>query len=225
MSISTFILLLLGFIPGLIWLLFFLQEDSQHPEPKRLIISTFLWGGIITFYVFPIQLIVKSLLEMISVGEYNFLTLTALAGVEEILKFVIVYLWMSRRKEFDEPIDAMIYMIVAALGFATVENIATAIKAHNSFELLTLRFIGANLLHSLSSGLLGYFWAKGILINNLRKYIIKGLLWATLLHGTFNFLMIQWGPGIRIASFLIFLAFLVLNDFELLKKRKTQLAP
>ncbi len=225
MSSSTLILLFFGFIPSFVWLLFFLQEDSRHPEPKGLILSTFLWGGMITFYVFPLQLFAKNLLDMFSLDEFSFITLTTLAGIEEIMKFAIVYIWISRRKDFDEPIDAMIYMIIAALGFATVENIATALKAPNSFELLTLRFIGANLLHSLASGFVGYFWAKGIYSGNLRNLLIAGLFWAILIHGTFNYLMIIWGPGIRVASFLIFMAFLLLNDFEVLKKPKVQLAP
>ena len=225
MSTSTFILLLIGFIPSLVWLLFFLQEDSNHPEPKGLILSTFIWGGVITFYVFPLQLVAKSLMDFLNMGEFSFVTLTTLAGIEEIMKFLIVYVWISKRKDFDEPIDAMIYMIIAALGFATEENVATAIRASNSFELLTLRFIGANLLHSLASGFVGYCWAKAILKkSSLKRYLAVGLVLATLVHGMFNYFIIIWGPGIRIASFLIFIAFLVLNDFELLKTRKVRSA-
>ncbi|TSD03009.1 MAG: hypothetical protein Greene071436_358 [Parcubacteria group bacterium Greene0714_36] len=35
--------LLLAFLPPIFWLLFYLRED-RHPEPKRLLIATFLGG-------------------------------------------------------------------------------------------------------------------------------------------------------------------------------------
>jgi len=152
------------------------------------------------------------------IGELHPLFLTWLAGIEEVLKFAIVFLWVNRRKDFDEPIDAMIYMIVAALGFAAVENVATALRAANSFELLAMRFIGATLLHSLASGLVGYYWAKGIVQGRIWQSVLIGFFWATALHAIFNYLMLNFGPGIKVTSFLIFLAFFVLADFESLKK-------
>lgn len=225
MSLSNFIPAILGLIPGLIWLAFFLQEDARHPEPKRMIFSTFLWGGFVTFLVLPMQLLAKNFLQYLGYDDIGMTTVFFLASIEEIMKFAIVYLWISRNKDFDEPIDAMIYMIVAALGFATVENIATAIKATNSFELLTLRFIGANLLHSLASGVVGFYWALGLKSGQVKKYLAMGLIAASVVHTVFNFLMLRWGPGVRILIFLIFIAFFVLNDFELLKKRKVNLIP
>ena len=223
MTLSTIIPAILGFVPGLIWLAFFLQEDARHPEPKRLIFSTFLLGGLVTFLVLPLQLMTKTFFEYLGYADTNTIAIFSLAGIEELLKFVIVFLWIGWRKDFDEPIDAMIYMITAAIGFATVENVATAIKAANSFELLTLRFIGANLLHSLASGIVGFYWAFGLKSGRLKRYLAIGLIAASLVHAIFNVLMLNWGPGIRILIFLIFIAFFVLNDFELLKKRKINL--
>lgn len=212
------ILVLLGLIPSVVWLLFFLQEDRRRPEPKGLLLSTFFWGAAVTFYVLPIQIILRNLLVAAGLGELHPIFLFWLAGVEEVLKFAIVFLWVNRRKDFDEPIDAMIYMIVASLGFAAVENVATALRAPNSFELLTMRFIGATLLHGLASGLVGYYWAKGIVRGRIWQSILIGILLATILHSIFNYLMLNFGPGIKVTSFLIFLAFFVLADFEKLKK-------
>ena len=218
MNVNQFFLVLIGLVPSVVWLIFFWYEDAKRPEPKGLLFSTFIWGGIITFYVLPIQIIIRNLLVATGVGELDPIFLAWLAGIEEILKFAIVFLWINRRKDFDEPIDAMIYMIVAALGFAAVENVATALKASNSFELMTMRFIGATLLHSLASGIVGYYWAKGIIKGRLWPSVVLGLFWATVIHAIFNYLMLTYGPGIKITSFLIFLAFFVLVDFEILKK-------
>lgn len=208
----------LGFLPGIIWLFFFLQEDSKRAEPKRLIISTFLWGGVATFIVLPIQIAAKYFLLAGGVMDGNWMHVTALATIEEILKFAAVYFWISGRKEFDEPIDAMVYMVVGALGFATVENVATVLRATSAPELLTLRFIGATLLHALASGIVGYYWSRGIIQRKVLSYVVYGLIVASIFHSIFNYLMVLWGPSLRVTGLLIVLAFVVLRDFEELKK-------
>lgn len=208
----------LGFLPGIAWLLFFLQEDSKRAEPKTLIASTFLWGGAATFVVLPIQIAAKYFLLTGGIGGGTWLHVSALATVEEILKFAAVYFWISGRKEFDEPIDAMVYMVVASLGFATVENVATVLRATSAPELLTLRFIGATLLHALASGIVGYYWSRGIMRRRVFEYVFFGIVTASVFHSIFNYLMVAWGPSLRVTGLLILLAFMVLRDFEELKK-------
>ena len=131
---------------------------------------------------------------------------------------------MSKRKDFDEPIDAMIYMIIAALGFATVENIASVARATNGFELVTLRFLGATFLHTLSSGLLGYYWALGLLRKTVISFLAAGWFVATLLHSIFNALILIYGPVYPVTIFLVFIALFVLSDFEKLKRDSPTLA-
>ena len=218
MEFSTGLSVIMGFFPGLIWLFFFLQEDARNPEPKGLIFSTFVWGGLVTFLVLPLQIIAKHWLLAGGILDGNPFHLFALAALEEILKFMVVFLWISRRREFNEPIDAMVYMVIASLGFATVENIATAVRVSNGMELLTLRFIGANLLHSLASGIVGYYWARGIIKCKETQYIALGLALATVFHTIFNYLMISWGPGVKVTALLVLLAVFVLKDFEDLKR-------
>ncbi len=215
----TWLAIILGLIPAFVWLVFFLQEDRQKPEPKRIIISTFIWGGLAAFVALQLQVQVSYLAEWLNIKDFSPPLIFALAGVEELIKFLVVYLWVSSRKEFDEPIDAMIYMIIAALGFATVENIASVAQSINGFELIVLRFLGATLLHSLSSALVGFYWAISIARGSgTAKAIITGLLLATLLHSVFNGLVLIYGPAFQTTLFLAFIAFFILNDFEKIKK-------
>ena len=209
---------MLGFLPGIFWLFFFLQEDSKRAEPKRLIVSTFVWGGLATFVVLPIQIAAKYFLIAGGVMSGEMFHVFVLATVEEVIKFAAVYFWISGRKEFDEPIDAMVYMVVASLGFATVENVATVLRATSAPELLTLRFIGATLLHALASGIVGYYWSRGIVRCKVLQYVLYGLFFASVFHFIFNYLMVVWGPSLRVTGLLILLAFMVLRDFEELKK-------
>jgi RsiW-degrading membrane proteinase PrsW (M82 family) len=85
-------------------------------------------------------------------------------------------------------------------------------------ETTILRFVGATLLHTLASGIVGYYWGKAIAKKaDYSKLVFKGLLIATLLHAIFNYLIIKSEPVALPLIFLIFVALFVLNDFEKLK--------
>jgi len=208
----------LGLLPSLAWLTFFLAEDRRRPEPKKLIFLAFAAGALSTLLVLQIQLLLQKTVNVWNGNMGGPVMIFFLAAVEEMIKFAVVYWVVRKRREFDEPIDPMIYMVVAALGFAAVENIASVIRSVNGLELIVLRFIGATLLHGLSSGIIGYWWAKGLMQKGGPwPKIISGLLLATLVHAVFNYLIIKMGPGIFVTLFLIVIAFFILYDFERLK--------
>lgn len=214
----TIISILLGLVPSVVWLLFFLREDDRHPEPKRLIFYVFFAGALSTFVALAFQLLFNKFAIWFGIETYSPLSLIFLAGIEELMKFGAVYFIVSKRKEFDEPLDAMIYMITAALGFAAVENIASIFQSGNGVEVAALRFVGATLLHSLSSGLIGYYWGKALVLKiNPKNLIIKGTILAIILHVVFNYLIIKTGPVGLVVIFLTAIGFFILNDFEKLK--------
>ena len=213
----SYLPIILGLLPSFAWLIFYLEED-QHPEPKKLIFETFLAGALSTFLVLGAQSFSNSQLLSNGVAQYSILSFLVLGGIEEIFKFYAARLVLEdHEKDFDEPVDAMIYPIVAALGFAAVENIAAVFNSKEIlFETTTLRFIGATLLHTISSGLLGYYWARSIM-ENKRWLLFAGIIAATLLHATFNYLIIRFEPAIIPTAFLVISALFILYDFEKLK--------
>jgi protease PrsW len=209
-----------------VWLLFYIREDADHPEPNKLLFYTFIAGGAVTFFALGPQILLGEVLSQFAGGPYSPIGLFLLAGIEEFFKFFAAYIIVGRSKEFDEPIDAMIYMIVASLGFAAMENIASIVRGGvplmldgESAQILALRFIGATLLHTLSSAFVGYYWgvakARG---NSYWSLIIEGVGVATLLHAIFNGFILIYKPEQMIGTlFLVAVAFFVLNDFEELK--------
>lgn len=212
--------LLLGLLPSFAWLIFYLKEDP-NPEPKRLIFETFLAGAISTFIVLGVQMAFNGWATDRGIIQYGLISFFILSAIEEIFKFGAARLVIDKHPyDFDEPVDAMIYLIVAALGFAAVENIAAASKSSELlFETTTLRFIGATLLHTLSSGLLGYYWAREIITR--KKYLLYfGFFMATALHTVFNYLILNYEPVVVPTTFLIVAALFILYDFEKLKHVK-----
>lgn len=219
----TFLFIIFGFLPSFAWLFFFLKEDV-HPEPKKMITKAFLAGALITLAAAVFQSALKHLFDFFNIQQYSLVCFLVFGAIEEILKFLAAYWTVSKSRYFDEPIDAMIYMITAALGFAMIENIAVMSKmtiASQAIGVIVLRFVGATLLHALSSGIVGYYWAKSFISTNKSQWSLvigQGLIIASLLHGVFNYLIILFKETMIYPTvFLIIVGLLIFWDFEKIK--------
>lgn len=211
-----------GIIPCLFWLIFWLREDSVNPEPPKLIMACFVAGMISTLVVFPFQYLVTL---FFSEGATTF---ALWAFLEEIIKFLACYFVALRSRFNDEPIDAVIFMVAVALGFSALENTIYLLTPLSQGDGLTtaimgnLRFIGASLLHVLSSAVVGCFLAFSFYKKRIikEKYILIGLVLASVLHTLFNlFILNDSGAG----TFLVFASvwLLIMALIVVLEKIKT----
>jgi RsiW-degrading membrane proteinase PrsW (M82 family) len=187
---------LFGIIPAIVWLWFWLKEDI-HPEPTKFIIFCFLGGMLAVFVALPLQHIVEGW-----TSDYTILFFLW-AFIEEALKFAAAWMGGIHTTADDEPIDPVIYMIVAALGFVAMENtlflIDPLISGNLADTIITgnLRFIGATLLHIISSSTIGIFYALSFNKARSRKiiYVLSGFILAVLLHAVFNLLIMNSVAG------------------------------
>lgn len=181
-----------GLLPALLWLWFWLREDTKHPEPKRLIFLAFFMGMLAVPFVVPFEKYFQATLTGVAV-------VIAWAITEEVFKFCFAYFSVLKNKEADEPIDEVIYMISVALGFAALENALFLISPIGDGDIMgsiltgNFRFFGATLLHTLSSATVGVFMALGFYRNSTIKWVFTGtgLILAILLHTLFNFFIIN----------------------------------
>lgn len=188
---------LLGIIPALIWLLFWIKED-EHPEPAKMLTLAFLGGILSVGVVLPLQKIVYDYLR-----DSQFISFTLWATIEELTKFAFAYFIALKRKVTDEPVDDMIYLIVSALGFVTFENtlfLNELIKNSGVIDTIissNLRFIGASLIHIMSSAVIGTMLALAFYKSTRYKFIygIIGIFIAIVLHTSFNLFIINRAPG------------------------------
>jgi len=77
--------ILLGVLPSLIWLIFFLKEDL-HPEPKGILARIFIYGSFTALMAVVFQYFFQDILNFFKIGEYAFISFFIFAAVEEILK-------------------------------------------------------------------------------------------------------------------------------------------
>lgn len=225
MKIMNFLNILLAILPTIVWLVFYYRKDL-HPEPRRFVIKAFILGMAISIPVLLTQGAVgcvlgdkcvfnesgKELWPNMYLDTLVFLIVSVFiyAFLEEYFKYLAVKEFIIIKPYFDEPIDAMMYMIFTALGFATVENIIIGFS-YDTFNkdlilILLGRFIGANLIHVVSSGIVGYFLARALLEHGKlyhsfvrHFYVDAGLILATLLHFLYNFFILIYNANSDVA--------------------------
>ncbi len=240
---------ILGLLPSLIWLSFYLKKD-RHPEPNSMILKVFLYGMLLA----PLAILLEILLIWIldpSTNPLDFFSETYQASVvtivlsatlipalvEEYLKYSVVKIKILKNSVFDEPTDAMIYCIIAGLGFAAIENLLILFKVNSpgftqALSIMGLRFLGATLVHALASATVGYWLAKGILFTQKRKkFILIGLTLAILFHSCYNYFIItiaeQTGSNQRLilifltAILIILTALTISYCFKKLRKQQS----
>src|SRR3989344_3477033 len=155
-----------GILPPLAWLWFWRREDSVHPEPRRLIALAFLAGMVAVAVVIPLEKMAATYISsqnffVLAAASVTTLTFVVWSAMEELIKYVMAKLTVLRRREDDEPIDPVVYMVTVALGFAAAENTLFLLSPLSGDSLLqtvltgNLRFVGATLLHVLSSAVIG----------------------------------------------------------------------
>jgi RsiW-degrading membrane proteinase PrsW (M82 family) len=217
----------LSLLPGFAWLFFYAEEDWRR-EPARPMLRTFFFGGAFAFFALAFQLVLEKYLPAsvaLTAG-----TITIYAASEEFFKFLAAYVAVHRDPAFNEPLDAMLYCIIAALGFATLENIgAIAGQASLNPMLLTdvvgattLRFAGATLLHTLATGTIGYYWARSILRGH-KGWLLWGFFVGVAIHVTFNLLIFAIGSIAAAIAFVVVAGFFILYDYEELNNMRVNI--
>lgn len=213
---------LFGLIPSLFWLWFWLQEDKKNPEPKAVLSVVFLMGFIAVIFVLPIQKFIEA-----SIGSKE-LELVLWATAEELIKYLAVVVVIYRTNLADEPIDWPIYMITSALGFAALENALFLIKplgaGATAVGLLTgqLRFLGATLLHTVTSGIIGIALGASTHLSGFKRHLhlLFGLGLAISLHSVFNFFIIKNNGSdfLKVFAFLWVVTIIVMLLFEKIRR-------
>lgn len=207
----------IALIPGFFWVWFYLRKD-KNPEPRKLIIKIFLWGMLITIPAIAFEFAAEFFIPFIESGDFLVVIISSLfivAPIEEFLKYYVIKKVAFNSPAFDEPIDGIIYGVVAGLGFATLENILVILAEGQNA--IILRFATATLMHAITGGLIGYYVSKVKFSNKSKKenknFIIQGLVLAILIHGLYN-IIVSLQSFITLIILVIFLVviFLMLSS-------------
>ena len=195
---------------ALIWFFYFWRIDVFEQEPLLLSLFVMLLGALMAVLTVPLSDFLQLYLPIHSEGGIVLGLLQKIVHIgllEEFLKFLPVLFVLRFTRQINEPVDALIYASLSALGFATLENIVVISQVGE--RILIARLLIATLMHMASTSILAYVWAMvrfTALGQNRRHYaaaLLAGWLLAGVVHGLFDYLLLAGPPALTLAPLLM----------------------
>lgn len=188
--------LVIPFALSFAWLAFVRRFDRARPEPMWLVAATFALGGA---SVVPAGLVEAAADRLTPWLDPSVATLggqlwalplavgvfTVVVGLsEEGAKLLATWALAKHRREFDEPVDGIVYGCAAALGFAAVENVEYFAIGRMSSAVIALRAFMTVPAHMFFGAIWGY--AMGRKLVSRKTSVGAFLALAALAHGSFD---------------------------------------
>jgi protease PrsW len=126
-------------VPALLVLWLVIVTD-RRPEPPRLVWTTFLLGVGSIFLLRYARLPFEPFLHITDSPSFA-LPLHVLFGVampEETVKILVITAFAARQREFEEPMDGIVYGAAAGLGFAAYENLGYLVHHTADWQMLAV---------------------------------------------------------------------------------------
>jgi RsiW-degrading membrane proteinase PrsW (M82 family) len=201
-------------LPILFWAGYHYHKDRHLPEPAGHLLLAFILGvgsfylgllmyeglGVLGFRYDAFLLAEQDLLHLL------IYSLLAIGPIEELAKLVPFLLIVIHFREFDEPIDGIIYASFIALGFGLVENFRY-LRGLDTFEAWARGFAGPA-IHVVFASIWGYVIGGAKLCRRpLFPYVVGALAFAAVVHGLYDYIVIGLAPDALPVSALIVLIF------------------
>jgi len=208
-------LLLLTALPSILIIIFFVKSD-KFKEPPGEIIKVFFYGILITIPAYILNTFLSGVWYETKLSEDLISSFFTAAPVEEGLKLSVLYFFVYKMKDFNEPIDGIVYGVTVSLGFATLENFyyVYLLADHfntSSMSLAILRSFSAVPAHAVFGIFMGYFFMKYAFIKKGDNLFFAFIV-PFVLHGCYNLftasnffvsltlILISWIVALRLFS-------------------------
>jgi RsiW-degrading membrane proteinase PrsW (M82 family) len=232
---------LFGLPPMIVFAVVLTWLDIYDKEPPLLLITVFLWGfSVAAGSAFFINTLFGLSIFLITGNqEVTDITTAVFVGpfVEESVKgLALLLLFVYFRRQFNTPLDGIIYGSLIGFGFAAAENILYifgGFMRSGVTGLLTVALIRTILipfLHATLTSLTGMGLAIARLSKGNKRYTapILGFAAAVGLHSLHNFLAITRIPILQLSGFfidwigvisvIILLGYLIRNETRIMRK-------
>jgi RsiW-degrading membrane proteinase PrsW (M82 family) len=185
-------------IPAILWLGFFYLMDRHEPEPKQLVLGVSVLGMLVAapladfvhLTAAPGLAVEQAGLSALSLDRILYAVL--IAGLaQEMCKYAVVRYTIYMSREFDEPMDGIVYMMACGTGFAVWVNYHRLSGQGHNVWLSTgaAQAVVTTLAHASFAGALGYVMGRAKFSRRSAPVrgtlLMMGLLGAALLNGQF----------------------------------------
>ena len=158
---SRFIILAgIVFLLSVVWALFFYLQDRREPEPLLHITISFIAGmAAASLVAIPLLHVIFQVHQWIYSSLFLFISGSFFisAFIVNFLFYIVIRYGFYPLKEFDEPVDGMVYGAIIGVGFALV-NCLHYLYSQPEFTLFTIAYIATTniLIYSGIGSIIGY---------------------------------------------------------------------
>jgi RsiW-degrading membrane proteinase PrsW (M82 family) len=193
----------IGFVASLVPLAAVLSAvaviDRWEPEPKRLLLFAFTWGAAVsiavTLLIQPVFALAAPATDEASFRD--FMTTVQAPVVEEFAKSLgLLLLLLFARRNFDGPVDGVVFAFTIAGGFAFTENIlyfgraiAESGTGTDLVQIFFLRGVMSPFAHAIFTGTTGLIMGLAARRGHSGTAVLAffvGLIPAMILHNRWN---------------------------------------
>ena len=200
---SQLALLCLALAPAFCIIIFFYAKDKNDREPFGVLLRSFLWGCFSVVPAIILELAIPNLLpnatnfsdpaKSSSIIDVIISTFFIIGFSEEFCKYIFFRYYAYKKPSFNEPYDGIMYGIMVGMGFATIENLMYIFgNDGGGWGMAALRSVTAVPAHATFAVVMGYYVGLAKFSQkNSEAYMMRGLIYAIILHGFYDFFLFQ----------------------------------
>ncbi|MDI1234841.1 MAG: PrsW family intramembrane metalloprotease [bacterium] len=185
-------LLSIAIAPSIAISVYIYKKDHTEKESKLHLLLAFAMGMVATLPAYLLSRLFEKKtglnIQAYSIGTLLTYCIFGIGLIEELSKFIFSKLFY-RKETFNQPFDGVIYCVMVAMGFATVENIIYITDGGLNTAILRM-FISVP-AHAAFGILMGNYMGRAKFSQHSLHFLILSVLIPALYHGFFDFFLIQ----------------------------------
>lgn len=216
-------ILILSLVPTIVLASIVLISDQKSREPLRLMLVCIFSG----FFTISLSLLLGRIVlpqlnvfrdSLFNIETFSVIRIVILALIEEYSKFIVLYIFMSHNKKFDDLYDGFVYAALISLSFAGMETLLYVFNEstyQDMASLAVLRNVSTIPLHLVCGIAMGYFIAVERFSKKKQiklKYLILSLFIPTFIHTFYNIFFSLTMINLRTKSFALIVIILFLTS-------------
>ena len=190
---NTLLLLAAATIPSMAIAYWIYRQDTHESEPSGMLLWAFICGCASTIPAIFLQSFFKHLENPNSLLGTAIFAFCVVGLSEELSKYFLLRRFIYPQKDFNEPIDGIVYGVMVGLGFATLENVMYVLNAgENGFSTALGRAFTAVPAHAAFGVLMGaYVGLAKFIPQKAFAFTFTGIGLAVFFHGAYDFFLMQ----------------------------------
>jgi protease PrsW len=192
-----YFVLLPALLPVFLIIGYVYKQDKIEREPAGMVLKTFFYGALFSIADIPVERMLQRIIQAYYPAmdmQYQLVeNFAGVACVEELTKWLVLYIFIWKSRNFDYKFDGIVYGVSASLGFAGLENIIYVFSYGTGVALT--RAIFAIPGHAAFGILMGFFLARAKHFQLRRNSFMCAvcmvccLAFPICMHGIYDFLL------------------------------------